>query len=107
MTEDPGLQPQRTTLAWTRTAIGCGALTGFLVRNAVVTGRVVDVVGAALTATMTVLVLVLGRRRRDRIRACLVAERSPLVPHAVVTVTALASAAAGAVIIGIVTADME
>ena len=107
MTEDPGLQPQRTTLAWTRTAIGCGALTGFLVRHAVVTGRLVDVVGAALTATMTVLVLVLGRRRRDQIRARLAADRSPLVPHAVAAVTALVSLAAAAVIIGIVTADIE
>jgi uncharacterized membrane protein YidH (DUF202 family) len=107
MIEDPGLQPQRTTLAWTRTAIGCGALTGFLVRNAVVTGRLVDVVGAVLTATMTVLVLVLGRRRRDRIRACLSAGRSPLVPHAVAAVTALVSTAAVAVIIGIVTADLK
>lgn len=102
MTDDPGLQPQRTTLAWTRTAIGSGALTGFLVRNAVVTGRAVDVVGAALTATMTVLVLVLGRRRRDHIRARLSADRSPLVPGAVASVTVLAAAAAVAVIIGIV-----
>jgi hypothetical protein len=103
MTDDPGLQPQRTTLAWTRTAIGSGALTGFLVRNAVTTGRVVDVIGAALTATMTVVVLVLGRQRRDHIRTRLVRDRSPLVPRAVASVTALSSAAAVAVIIGIVT----
>jgi hypothetical protein len=107
MTEDPGLQPQRTTLAWTRTAIGCGALTGFLVRHAVVTGRLVDMVAAALTATMTVLVLVLGRRRRDRIRANLAADRSPVVPHSVAAVTVLASLAGTMVIVSIVTAGIE
>ena len=57
MTEDPGLQPQRTTFAWTRTGIGCAALTGILIRHLVLTGRTIDIVATALAGVTTVLVL--------------------------------------------------
>jgi hypothetical protein len=107
MSDDPGLQPQRTTLAWTRTAIACGALTGILVRHAVVSGRVVDMVGAALATVMSVSVLVLGRLRRERIRACIAVDRTPAVPHGVVAVTGLSLAAAVVVLISIATAGFR
>ena len=85
MGEDPGLYPQRTTLASTRTAIACGAFTGLLIRHAVVSGRVIDVVGAVLGGVMTVSVLVLGRLRRERIKACIADDRTPAVPRGVAT----------------------
>ena len=102
MTDDPGLQPQRTTLAWTRTGIGCAALTGILIRHAVLTGRAIDIAGAALAATTTVVVLVLGRRRRKQISDRLATGRSPVTHHGVAAVTVLICAAAIAVISGVV-----
>jgi uncharacterized membrane protein YidH (DUF202 family) len=107
MSADPGLQPQRTTLAWTRTAIACGALAAILTRHAVLSGRVVDMVAAALGGVMTVSVLVLGRLSRERIRACVAEDRTPVVPYEVVTVTWLTSAAAVLVIVSIATAGFR
>jgi uncharacterized membrane protein YidH (DUF202 family) len=88
---DPGLQPQRTTLAWTRTGIGCAGLTGLLVRHAILTQRVLDVVAAALAAGAAVTVLALGRRRRDAIAKRLADGRTPVTPYGVIAVTLLVS----------------
>jgi uncharacterized membrane protein YidH (DUF202 family) len=89
MTDDPGLQPQRTTLAWTRTAIGCGGLAALLVRHAVLTGRIIDVIAAVLAITATVSVLILGRRRRDSVTDRISRGQTPVTRPSVVTVAAL------------------
>jgi hypothetical protein len=107
MTEDPGLQPQRTTLAWTRTAIACGTFAAIMTRHAVATGRAVDIAAASLGGIMTVSVLVLGRLRRDRIRARIADGRTPVVPHGIAAVTGLISAAAVIVVVSIATAGFR
>jgi putative membrane protein len=89
MSEPAESQPQRTALAWTRTGIGCGVLGLVLLRHAFVTGRLIDAVGAALVGMTAVVVLVLGRVRRDQIDARLAVGRTPAVPREVVAVTAL------------------
>jgi hypothetical protein len=107
MSEDPGLQPQRTTLAWTRTAIACGAFAAIMIRQAVVSGRAVDIVAAALGGIITVSVLMLGRMRRDRIKARLADGHSPVVPHGIAAVTGLTSAAAVIVVLSIATSELR
>jgi uncharacterized membrane protein YidH (DUF202 family) len=99
--QSPGTQPQRTTLAWTRTAIGCAGLGAVVGRHAIVTGRVVDAVAAVLVGLAAVVVLVLGRRRRDQIAGRLAADRTPAVPREVGAVTVLVAAAALLVVGGI------
>jgi uncharacterized membrane protein YidH (DUF202 family) len=107
MNDDPGLQPQRTTLAWTRTGIGCAALTGILIRHAVLTKRAVDITAATLAALATVSVLVLGRLRRQQIRAALERGLSPAVPRAVAGLTLLVCLAAIAVTAGIAVDELS
>jgi hypothetical protein len=90
----PESQPQRTSLAWTRTGIGCAGLGLILGRHAIVTGRLVDVAAAVLVGVTAVIVLVLGRLRRDQIAGRLAAGRTPAAPRRVAAVTVLIAAAA-------------
>jgi hypothetical protein len=89
MIDDPGLQPQRTTLAWTRTAIGAGGLTGILARHAAESGAVVDVAGTVLAGAGAVCLLALARVRRDRIYAAVAARASPVSPRAILATSIL------------------
>lgn len=94
MSEDPGLQPQRTTLAWTRTGIGAAALTGILIRNATTSGAVIDIVAATFAGAAALSILVFARLRRDQIHAAVAAGASPLARAAIPAVTVLVSGTA-------------
>ena len=94
MTDDPGLQPQRTTLAWTRTGIGAAALTGILARHAAESGAMVDIVATAFAGAAAICLLVLARLRRDRISVAVAADASPVSTRAVATTTLLIAATA-------------
>jgi uncharacterized membrane protein YidH (DUF202 family) len=100
----PESQPQRTSLAWTRTGIGCAGLGLVLGRHAMVTGRLVDVAAAVLVGVAAVVVLVLGRLRRDQVAGRLAADRTPAAPRRVAAVTVLIAAAA-LVVIGSILGD--
>jgi hypothetical protein len=94
----PGLQPQRTALAWTRTALGCGGLAAVMVRRAVLTGRVLDVIAAGLVTLAALGVFVIGRRRRRQIARALATGRNPLLRSGIPAVSGLVGLSALAVI---------
>lgn len=62
MSTDPGLQAQRTTLAWTRTGIAAAVLAGVLIRAAIKTGSGFDVAAAAVGLLSVPVILGLGSR---------------------------------------------
>jgi putative protein kinase ArgK-like GTPase of G3E family len=94
MTGDQGLQPQRTTLSWTRTGIGAAGLTGVLTRQAARSGAAVDILATSLAAVATVGLLLLARIRRDRIATAVNAGVSPVSPRSVAAVTVLVAVTA-------------
>ena len=94
MSQDPGLQPQRTTLSWTRTGVGAAGLTAILARHAARTGAVVDIVATGMAAVAMVCLLVLARVRRDRITTAVAAGAAPVPARSVAAVTVLISATA-------------
>jgi hypothetical protein len=94
----PGAQPQRTTLAWTRTVIGCGALTAVVARHAMTSHRGVELVAAAVCLVATFGVFVLGRRRRGQIARSIAAGRNPVVPRGVLLVSVLVALSGLAVV---------
>lgn len=64
----PGLQAQRTTLAWTRTGIAAAVLAGVLIRGAIKTGSAEAVVAAAAGVLAAIAILSLGSRTVRPIR---------------------------------------
>lgn len=63
---DPGLQPERTLLAWKRTCLALGVAVAVAVRFAAETlGPLVAVVGAAGIGTALAAYLVAARRYRE------------------------------------------
>jgi hypothetical protein len=100
---DPGLQPQRTTLSWTRTAITAAGLTGVLVRHAVRSGAAVDLVATAMAGATALSLLVLARLRRDRIQAAVDAGGSPISVRSIAAVAVLIMATAVALIASFLT----
>ncbi len=96
---DPGLQVERTGLAWTRTALGLTA-NAFLVLRAGVTGHDGPALaaGAVLVALAAGIALV-GWRRPPRIEAAARSGSSPVEARAVrMTATAAGLAAAAALL---------
>lgn len=95
---DPGLQPERTRLAWRRTALAGTAVALLVLRFAIVRGApVILVVGVALWLAM----LVIGHRRM----AALTPERTPYQHTAIgralpaITMALIGYAVLGAVLI--------
>ena len=62
MTFDPGLQAQRTTLAWTRTGVASGVLAALLLRDALRSGGGLAAVSAGAAILGTLAILVTGSR---------------------------------------------
>ncbi|MFJ5548925.1 DUF202 domain-containing protein [Streptomyces sp. NPDC093225] len=87
---DPGLQPERTRLAWRRTTLTCTAVAVLAVKQALhAAGSPVAIVGTASIALLWVGFLVVAHRR---IRA-LAAPRPALLPARSALAAALGCAA--------------
>lgn len=70
MTRDPGLQPERTWLAWRRTTASAAAVTLLLLHAAVHSGSDLTVIPVVAGILVTISLAVLTRRReRDLLRA--------------------------------------
>jgi hypothetical protein len=88
MTFDPGLQAQRTTLAWTRTGVAAGVLAALLLRNAVGSGSGFAAVTAASAALGALAILGTGSRAFRPLRR-LSGEHRPCDYRGVQAVTAV------------------
>ena len=98
--ERPGLQGERTELAWERSALGLLAAAGLLLFRHLGPAVVGRVVLAAADVALALLLVWLGRRRGRRIRAVRAEPgRGPVVPAAGREV-ALVGTAAVAIAIG-------
>ena len=85
MSAPAGLQPERTSMAWTRTALSAGALAGTLVKVAADERSTIDYVCAAVAAAAGLMIYACGRSR------ALHAGLAPSVPRRLV-VLAMAAA---------------
>ncbi|AXB44424.1 DUF202 domain-containing protein [Amycolatopsis albispora] len=74
MSRDPGLQPERTWLAWRRTTASAAAVTLLLLHSAVRSGSDLTVIPAATGILVTISLALLGRHRE---RHLLRGERTP------------------------------
>lgn len=92
---DPGLQAQRTALAWVRTALGAAGAGGLMVKVGVDAGSSAIVLAGGLALLCGAVLGLLSRRRRAVLAAAqltprhVAAERELTVVGALVTATAL------------------
>lgn len=75
--QDPGLQPERTALAWRRTALAIAVNGGLLVRSALQSGSAVLGLVAGLVLLAALGVFGFGAARRN----ALLREGTPRAPH--------------------------
>ncbi|MBD8029852.1 DUF202 domain-containing protein [Corynebacterium gallinarum] len=94
--KDPGLQPERTTLSWTRTTISLAVCTAVLLRWTNFYGAAI-LIPVVILVALAMFILVTQRIRYTRQSLGIVSERVPpnLVGVGALTLTMLAFGATG------------
>lgn len=99
---DPGLQPERTSLAWTRTHISCIVVGAICLRWSPHYGTVA--VAPALVAIMTALWIVIRQRRRYRMQSTGLSSatlEADVFPVVIITVATLVIGLSGLILIAL------
>lgn len=68
MTPDPGLQPERTALAWTRTVLALIVNAALLLRTPLLKAGAVPWVGCAALCAVAIILLPVAQRRGRQLR---------------------------------------
>lgn len=84
MSAPSGLQAERTTMAWQRTALGLGAVSALLVRHA---GADLGAVAPGVAGLVIALVMLIGVEARHRRRRAAPPEAAPMGAAAVRSIT--------------------
>ena len=95
---DAGLQAERTSLAWSRTALTASVAALLVTRGGVVAHRPALTVVGVLLLGVAVATLVAARRRHEVIERALVAGRSPVNRYAMLMHAALVVALGAALL---------
>ena len=95
---DAGLQAERTSLAWSRTALTASVAALLVTRGGVVTHQSALTVVGVLLLGIAVATLVAARRRHAAIERALVAGRSPVNRNGMLMLATLVVALAAAVL---------
>lgn len=66
MSRDPGLQPERTALAWQRTGLSAGVVAILLLRVGIIHESPLELAAGGLAVAVVVLAWVIGSRPGDR-----------------------------------------
>ena len=82
----PGLQVERTTLAWLRTALAFGAVSALLLHTG--DGSPWVVAPAVIGILMALALLLLSHKHHNRALRLIRANRSPMAPTLIATVSA-------------------
>ncbi|QXE37638.1 DUF202 domain-containing protein [Streptomyces sp. GMY02] len=82
---DPGLQPERTRLAWRRTTLACTVVAVLAVRQAVQDNSAVALAAVALTALVWLSFLTVAHRRAQTLTTA----SPPALPAHTATATAV------------------
>ncbi|MEU1210641.1 DUF202 domain-containing protein [Nocardia sp. NPDC005825] len=88
---DPGAQPERTALAWRRTALASALVATILLRQLIAEDRWPIWAGATVVTTATTLAFLAHRRSRHLIGSIRIAAGSPAVMATVAAAVALAA----------------
>lgn len=101
---DPGLQAERTHLAWSRTALAVAAIAALVIRSGLSEASTTLVVAGCLLALPAGLMVVLGRRRARDVDSLLRQSHSP-ARRRFVAVPAIATAFAALAVIAAILSD--